>query len=335
MLTYDQVVQAIDALDSYGYIRKKKIIGDWYSIYCPFHKDGQERKPSCGVLLRAQSREGKMTEPGLFHCFTCGHSAPLVPSVSKILSIHESDATAIEWLSRNVTGFREDGSIETDDLIPSGIASSITSKFALDYIASKTNGSKRYVPESELEKYRFTVPYMYERGLTDEIIDKYDVGFDANHIPENRAKPVPCVTFPVRDVKGRCEFIFRRSIEGRYFNYPAGVEKPVYGLYELRPNAKTVYICESAFNMLTLVRHGLDAVALFGTGNALQISQLKGIGAYRFVLALDPDDAGERGRAKLRRALKSVAFISELKGFPEGKDINDLTEEEFESLYVE
>lgn len=336
MITYEQAVNVVDTLDALGYIRKKKITGNWYTIYCPFHGDGKEKKPSCGVLLKGQTHAGKFTDAGFFNCFACHHAAPLVKSVQQILDINEVGAKAEDWLAERIPGLELEGSsYESDDLVPGGLAAALTNKYALDYISSKTAKQSRYIPESVLEGYRYTVPYMYERGLTDEIIDRYDIGFDPDHIPEYRKKPVPCVTFPVRDRQGRCLFIFRRSVEGRYFNYPTGVTKPVYGLYELKPNTKTVVICESAFNMMTCVRHGYEAVALFGTGNSLQIQQLRELGVRRFIIALDPDDAGNRGTEKLRRALKGNAFISLMKGIPEGKDLNDLTDAEFESLYVE
>ena len=337
MLSENQVENVIDKLDALGYIRKKRRVGDWYTIYCPFHKDGNERKPSCGVLMKGQMRAGRYTEPGLFHCFTCNHSKPLVPSVSEILKLHGVDKSGLDWIHDNFPDIDPDGEgSETDDLIPSDVMSSVVNKYALDYIANATKSNKKsYIDESELETYRYTVPYMYDRGLTDEIIDRYDIGFDANHIPENKNKPVPCVTFPVRDRLGRCLFIFRRSVEGRYFNYPTGVEKPVYGLFELKPGTKTVIVCESAFNMMTCVRHGYEAVALFGTGNSLQIQQLKELGVKRFILALDPDEAGAKGTEKLKRQLRKVAFISCVHGIPKGKDLNDLTDEEFEALTFE
>lgn len=337
MITSDDITRIIDVLDSLGYIRKKKVTGNWYTIHCPFHKNGEEKKPSCGVLLQGQMRNSKYTEAGFFNCFTCHHSAPLIPSVGQILKLNDVQVSAVEWLKDHVPGIDIDGNPEnTDDLVPSGIMSSVTTKFAVDYIIKHSDSKNHtYVSEEELKKYRFTVPYMYDRGLTDDIIDRYDIGFDADYIPENRTKPVPCITFPVRDIRGNCLFVFRRSVEGRYFNYPTGVEKPVYGLYELDPYAKTVYICESAFNLMTLVRHGLDGVALFGTGNSFQIKQLKELGAKKFVLAMDPDEAGDRARVKLAKSLNRVAFISELCGFPPGKDLNDLTEEEYQNLYVQ
>ena len=191
---------------------------------------------------------------------------------------------------------------------------------------------KKYVSEEELASYRFTVPYMYERKLTDPIIEKYDVGFDGKFIPPGRKKPLPCVTFPVRDETGGTLFFCRRSIEGKFFNYPEGVEKPVYGLYELPSNCAEVIICESVFNALTCEVYGKHAVALLGTGNTRQIDQLKRLGVRNYVICLDNDPAGRKGTEKLKKALSKSGFVWVMT-VPEGKDVNDLTYQEFMECY--
>ena len=130
-------------------------------------------------------------------------------------------------------------------------------------------------------------------------------------------------------------FFCRRSIAGKFFNYPTGVTKPVYGLYELPDNCKSVIVCESCFNALTCWVYGKPAVALLGTGNSYQIQQLKELGVNEFVLAFDPDEAGRKATEKLKCALHSVAIVWSYANIPAGKDINDLTKDEFDNLYVE
>ena len=201
-----------------------------------------------------------------------------------------------------------------------------------DLKARMLAAKKKYVSEDELASYRFTVPYMYERRLTDEVIEKYDVGFDDNFIPPGRKKPLPCVTFPVRDETGGTLFFCRRSIEGKFFNYPEGVDKPVYGLYELPKNCEEVIICESVFNALTCVVYGKNAVALLGTGNAKQIEQLRRLQVRSYVIALDNDEAGHKGAKKLKKALSNSGFVWEMT-MPEGKDVNDCDYETFMQCY--
>ena len=136
----------------------------------------------------------------------------------------------------------------------------------------------------------------------------------------------------MRNTQGDVVFVARRSVEGKYFNYPRNVEKPVYGLYELPKNCSRVVICESFFNALTCIAYGWPAVALMGTGTPHQIDMLKRSGIREFVLGFDPDEAGDRATKKWRRALRDVGVVWSFEGIPEGKDINDLTLDEFNSL---
>lgn len=330
------VMDVLKMLESNGLLRLSKRTGSYMQVYCPIHADGNERKPSCGVLLVDEVRNGRKYPAGFFHCFSCGFAKKLPDAISEILKGKSMSQSGLDWLKENVPSFSGyDSDFDIDYLIPTSTMQTVLSKFAVDYVISKTKPVTHYVSEEELARYRYTVPYMYERKLTDELIEKFDIGFDGNWIPEGKTKPIPCITFPVRDKNGNTLFLCRRSIKGKLFNYPKGVTKPVYGLYELPKDVRSVVICESCFNALTSWRYGRPAVALLGTGNPYQIQQLKELGVSEFILALDPDDAGRRGTEKLKNALRSSALVYEFVGIPSGKDINDLTEDEFNALDIE
>lgn len=325
------ILEVIDKLAEFELIRKHKRVGNYMQIYCPFHNDGKERKPSCGILLVDEFRGGKKYPQGFTHCFTCGYAHTIDQTITDLLKQQNIQKSGVDWLVENIPGFELEDT-ESDFLIPNELMGALLSKYAVDYIGTLTSKKQEYVSEEELAKYRFTVPYMYERKLTDELIEKFDVGFDANWIPPGRKKPVPCITFPVRDINGNTLFFCRRAISTKLFNYPQGVTKPVYGLYELPNGCKSVVVCESCFNAITSTRYGRPAVALLGTGNSYQIQQLKELGVREFILAFDPDEAGQRATAKLKKALRSVAIVWSFDGIPPGKDINDLTQEEFDAL---
>ena len=322
-------------LESEGLVRLSRPIGGWYSVYCPIHHDGQEKKPSCGVLLHDQYRNGKTTPQGFWHCFSCNFAKPMPDAINEILKQRHISKSGLDWLKENIPDFEEGYNYgDFDYLISPDISNALTNKYAIEYVATliqKEQGN--YVTEKELASYRLTVPYMYQRGLTDEIIEKYDIGFDANFIPPGRKKPMPCITFPVKDLKGNTLFLCRRSIEGKFFHYPQGVEKSVYGIYELPKNAKSVLIVESCFNCLSAISYGYNAVALLGTGTSYEIDQLKQLGVQEFVLCLDGDEAGQRGIEKLKRALSKVALVWTIK-MPVDKDVNDCTKDEFDALYA-
>ena len=318
-------------LESQKLIRLNKPMGNWYGIFCPFHNNGQERKPSCGVVLKTHVRAGTTYNEGMFHCFSCGISYDMEKGVSEMMKMHGLPMSGREWLVANIPGYEIQSDFEY--LIPPETMESVMNKYALDYTKEQLNEKPiTYVSEEELASYRFTVPYMYERKLTDELIEKYDIGYDAKWIPPGRKKAVPCITIPVRDKQGRTLFFCRRSIKGKIYNYPEGVIKPVFGIDMISPNTKELIVCESAINALTAVRYGYQAVALLGTGNSYQIQQLKELGVQNFVICMDGDEAGHKATAKLKKALKSVAIVWSI-SMPDGKDVNDCTKEEFDQLY--
>lgn len=282
---------------------------------CPIHGEGQERKPSCGIST--VNKEGAPS--GTVHCFTCGYTASLEEMVSHCFGRDDQGTFGREWLVKNFLTI----SIENRKDIK------------LDLSRGSKKAERTFITEEELESYRFYHPYMYKRRLTDEVIEKFDVGYDKHFElkdKEGKVKSVlKCLTFPVRDQEGNTLFIARRSVDIKFFHYPEGAEKPVYGLYELPDDADEVIICESIFNALTCYVYGKPAVALLGLGTDQQYEQLRKLPARKYIIALDPDPAGDRATERLTRALRGSKLITRYL-VPEGKDLNDLSREEFEDL---
>lgn len=275
--------------------------GDNIMVSCPVHKNGQERRPSCGIHKRT----------GVCHCFTCGFTSTLQEFISVVLGVEDYGVAGSNWLLDNFDRYE----IEDRD-------------FELD-LARKELPHKQYsyVPDIVLDQYRYTHPYMYKRKLTDEVIDLFDIGYD---------KETDCITFPVRDKNGNCLFVARRSVKGKYFNYPSGAEKPLYGLYELIKTYDAipteVWVTESMINCLTLWTHGIPAVALNGTGSKEQIEFLNSLPIRSIVLSLDPDVAGRSGTEKIRKACMNGGHIISTVDYVDSRDINDLSSDELMSL---
>lgn len=332
-MTRDKIIQVLNMMSDRGMIRLNKEMDQWYSVYCPFHSDGSEKKPSCGVSLEDSFANGKKMHAGHWNCFACKASYSFNSGITEILKNHNISISGLDWLKENVEGFSVDSADSSDRILPDSTIIAINDALALKQIKNKLSKNKEsFVPESELAKYRYTIDYMYKRKLTDQAIALYDVGFDPNWIPEGRKNPVPCVTFPVRNKDKQTLFLVRRSIEGKIFNYPKGVTKPLYGLEVIPKDCNEIIICESCFNCITAHIYGYQSVALLGTSTPYQIHQLRRLGVREFVIALDPDDAGMRGAAKLKKALSDIAIVY-IMHLPEGKDVNDCTKEEFDMAY--
>lgn len=281
-------------------------------VTCPVHNGGQERKPSCGISTKVVDGY----ETGTVHCFTCGYRATFPEFVSTCFGRNDGGEFGKHWLVRKFI------SVEVSE----------RPVLQLDFSRSKTKQQEQqYISEEELDSYRYTHPYLYQRGMTDEIIEKYDLGYDPYFRLKDIQNDIETITFPVRDINGNTLFIARRAIHQKLFHYPVEQDKPIYGIYELDKNASEVIVCESMFNALTCQVYGKQAVALLGLGTQSQYEQLAKLPCRELVIGLDPDSAGFKAGQKLKEKLRGRKIISFL-DVPQGKDINDLSVEEFNKL---
>lgn len=290
-------------------IQKRKDGPTHIQICCPYHADGMERRPSAGIRK----------EDGMFHCFACQEVRSLPEVISHCFGNTDDIVGKFgwQWLLKNFATVKVE---ERKDV-------------TLDYSRSNSGvrvlGNSNYVSEAELDKYRYIHPYMYKRGLTDDVIELFDLGYDAS---------TETITFPVRDVSGNCLFVARRSVKTKYFNYPSGVEKPLYGLYELmkfqynKNGIQEVIVCESMLDALSFWTVGKYAVALNGLGTELQFKQLRELPCRKIILATDMDERGLAARKRIRLNLQNTKIITEYM-FPKGrKDANECTKEELLNL---
>ena len=284
---------------------------DNYMVCCPIHKNGQEHKPSMGIHKKT----------GVCHCFACDWVGSLAELISLCFGYADFGAFGKKWLVKNFLTLEVENRKELE----------------IDLNRKPVQKSINYVSEQELDSYRYYHPYMYERRLTNEIIEKFDIGYDKNS---------SCITFPVRDITGGTLFVARRSVKTKFFNYPSGVEKPLYGLYELMTcnfisgerHSGSVIVCESMLDALTCWVYCKPAVALNGLGNELQFKQLRELPCRKLILATDNDERGMEARDRIQKNVPNKIItqyiIPQIKR-PNGKvtkDINDLELDEFDNL---
>ena len=274
-----------------GYISDIKLNGNKALITCPSHKNGRESKPSCLINL---SDNGEYKAGDSF-CFTC-HTFHSLPKLVGIC-YQQNEAWGMKWLFENFASGEVENRSEFFN-IPSRVK------------------SERKTYYEDLEQYRYIHPYMYKRHLTDEIIAKYDIGWD---------EKLDAITFPIHDVKGNLVFVAKRSVKSKTFYLPTDLDKPLCYLHEVQkyfPETKEIYIVESLFNALTLAKWGKPAIALLGTGTSHQMEELKKLPYRKFIIALDSDMAGNAGAKKIKYALKD-RLTERLLLKDKSKDIND------------
>lgn len=287
--------------------------GENIQTNCPFHKGGQERKPSFGV-------NGDIDK---CHCFSCGWAGTIEEMISELYGYQDEGKFGKRWLIKRFNTVE----IETRPNIMEGFngRNNITIRNNNDIHRFKQHiqgdkSTEQYseeITEEELDKYRYIHPYMYQRKLTDEIIERFDIGYDRERKE---------ITFPVRDIEGRCVFIAGRSTERKFFRLPKGLDKPVYQAYRFQYGEyKEAYITESFLNCLTCWKYDKPAMAMIGTGNQKQYEILNKLPVREYILAFDPDEAGRKATERFRKNVHGK-IIKELV-YTDNRDINDLQEE--------
>ena len=276
--------------------------GDNVICTCPFHKGGMENKPAMNIYC---NKDGSV-EYGYAHCFSCGYSGRLTKFVGDVFNANTDYGE--DWLLENFSyNIVYDNSIVLDKIeLPKNIP-------------KKSN----FILESELDRYNIKHPYMYQRGLTDEIIDMFHIGYNAEK---------DTITFPVWDEFGSIVMITERSTKDKRFYIPPNVEKPVYLLnYILKEKIQRVFVCESQLNTLNCWKYGFPAIGLFGTGSQYQYDILRKSGIRNYVLMFDGDSAGRIGADKFKKNLSDCAYITDVVMYA-GKDVTDLSKNEFFTL---
>lgn len=272
-------------------------------ITCPMHKGGKERHPSCNVLADPNVED---LEAGFAHCWSCGYNAPF-PQL--IADLFDQDLTfGEEWLVERFG----DVLVNQEVILPEII------------IDQPKQVKKEFLDESILTQYDYYHPYMWQRKLTQEVVDRFRVGYD---------KTRNAITFPVYDEKHRLVMVTARSVNTKRFWIPENVDKPVYLLYDLlERKSDTAFVCESQLNALTLRTYNYPSIALFGTGSDKQYKILRKSGIRNYILCFDGDEAGRKGALRFIKNMPKDVFITDIR-LPAGKDVNDLTKEEFDYYY--
>jgi len=273
--------------------------GDYIRCTCPYHSGGREQHPSFSVYANYNGD----VMPGTFHCFTCGEKGQLPKLVADVLEISITDAK--QWLIDKFCNVFVDTTVEFPEW-------------------NVYNNNVTYLDESILDQYAYFHPYMFERKLKEEVIRKFKVGYD---IEKN------AITFPVWNEYSKLVGITRRHTDSKVFEIPANMDKPIY-LFNVikKENYPFVIITEAQIDALTAWGYGAPAVAMLGTGSDEQYNILNKYRINCWVTMFDNDEAGRKATERFNKKIRKDCFVINIK-IPDGKkDINDLSEEEFNKL---
>jgi len=307
---------------------------------CPHHANGQEHKPSCGVSLDVKVRNGKTYPAGTAHCFTCGYTADLFEFVAYCWGTTDRNYGKRYVLRKyNTMDIAQRPDID------------------LNFKRERIGASPyKYVDEFELDSYRYTSDYLYQRKFEDTTIEFYEYGLDIR----NNA-----ITLPVRDHKGGLVFIKKR-----YINPPPGMDKYMnesgipkqyilYGFYQVLQLIKAInngtctnkkleenyrkyglFVTEGEFNASYLFQNGYPAVSLLGRilfedrskKRILQKELLLRYGIRDLVLWMDNDEPGKEAILSIYKQTSKQfrVLVPDFNQYPELNDANSFSPEQLD-----
>ena len=125
---------------------------------------------------------------------------------------------------------------------------------------STSSKSKKSFPEF-VEKCHRQLPndireYLYNRGITDDTIERYKIGY-GHFYGKN------WITIPIKDKSGNYIFLKLRedpSTGDNKSTYPKGNKAQIYGWEILKKNPKYIVICEGELDRLLLLSKKLNAI---------------------------------------------------------------------------
>lgn len=309
----EKIRQANDIVNVIGSrITLKKAGGDNYIGLCPFHN---EKTPSFNVSRSKQ----------MYHCFGCHKGG----DVFKFIEEYEN------------TTFREAMEILASEKgieIPKFSYNNYDfEKYKIAYDINKDSANFFHKMLKDTEG-REALSYLKKRGLSNNIIFKFGLGFapnnstklynylkskyDDKYLEESglftkkndrfECKFFNRVIFPITNERGKVIGFGGRVLNDakpKYLNSPEGIvfnkRKNLYSLYQARKSKRRgIMLCEGYMDVIAMHMYGFDnAVASLGT--ALTVEQISIIKKYSndLYLIFDSDEAG------VNAAIRSIPII--------------------------
>jgi len=315
--TIQQIQNRIDIIEIVGSFVKLKKRGSNYLGLCPFHN---EKTPSFTV---SPSKE-------IYKCFGCGRSGNTISFIME----HEkySYVEALKWLAAryNIEIQEEYSSAEQKALHQTADSLFILNKFAQEFFSNELLNNEEGIMAG--------LGYLRERGFSEEIIRKFQLGYCPeggsafataavekqynqelliksgltvlrdNRLADNyRGR----VIFPIHNQSGKilgfgARLIRKNDRAPKYINTPENEiyvkSRLLYGMYFARQAIDKQNECllvEGYTDVISLHQAGVENVVASG-GTALTVDQLRLIRKYtpNLTIVYDGDSAGIKAAAR-------------------------------------
>ena len=312
-------------LDHYDLTKKFKRSGDSLSGPCPIHKGSNPTQFRVSLTKN------------LWNCFSeCKHGGNALDFIAEMegISVHAAALKAIEWFNIE-TG--EAGGSEHEDYEETPERTEAPRSVAKP---KEPEPAKPNVPlKFRLDKLERDHPYLTERGLSQETIIEFGVGFCTKGVMKDH------IAIPIHNVKGEV-----MAYAGRWpgepaedipkYKLPKGFSKSqeVFNLDRAikEPTEQPIIIVEGFFDCMKLWQAGIKKVVAL-MGSSLCPAQEDLIRRHttsnsQIIIMFDEDEAGRKGRQDAAAKLSCFAYVRTHVFDQEDMQPEHLTEEQLATL---
>ena len=326
-------VRMEQVLEHYGIIDQFKRSGDSLSGPCPIHKGSNPTQFRVSL------------SKNVWNCFSeCKHGGNVLEFIAKKenVTIHAAALKAIEWFELDPQAMSADSGEESSRPAEDRKLRAPTPKPASKPVPATESKEPNKPLKFRLDKLERNHPYLAERGLTPETIIDFGVGFCAKGMMADR------IAIPIHNAEGAVV-----AYAGRYpgeppadtpkYKLPPGFQKSleVFNIDRAikEPSEKPLVLVEGFFGCMNLHQFGCrKVVALMGSTMSQAQEELIRRHTDRrsqVIVILDEDEAGRAGREDIAVRLSKFLFVRLHTFDEEGRQPENLSAEEIDSLLNE
>lgn len=172
-------------------------------------------------------------------------------------------------------------------------------------IEENHNNFKEYI--SKCASNVFNTNYLKERGLTAEVVRRFNIGYDSNTLIglDQTGQQIfgDAIIIPYGDEGFRARFI--KPVNGNRFRCKGYIS--IFNTKAIETPGK-IFITEGEFDAMTLESLGYSAIALGGTGNVTKLAEIISNCQveHDYYICLDNDEAGEQSTRILTSLLYKI-----------------------------
>ena len=254
---------------------------------------GRHVCPFCGSGTHENKTSAFSIKGNTWRCFSCGEHGDIYDLAKKIIGITDTQQ-AFSWVFDHYK-IKVDGNKEETFLQAQGTKE--TQEEAPKLL-------KRYF--EELVNNRPKSDYLTHRGISQEVQDRFNIGYEENYTTGTGGKVWQAVIIPTSDYSYTARNTdVTASKDDRLRKYGPSA---IFNVSALKTATKPIFVVEGEIDALSVIETGADAVALGGINNFTTL--LKAVKETTpqapLILSLDQDEPGRKAENKLAQELDAL-----------------------------